>query len=122
MLHLQKRTQSNDGEFSPCLGSYEEDIYDSVAFSGGNPWFLTTLAGAEYLYSIIPRIVSPMSNRGFNLSHDFFKAYMVPPDIVVFQEVLGLGNGHEEMGVRSCEGCRCEVELGAKIPIGFGFE
>jgi glucoamylase len=87
----------NDGEFSPCFGRYQEDIYDGVAFSGGNPWFLTTLAGAEYLYSIIPYILSPVSNRGFNLSHDFFKAYLIPPDVVTFQEILGLETEREEL-------------------------
>ena len=49
----------NRREFSPCFGRYEEDIYDGNGFSGGNPWFLTTLAAAEYLYTIIPHILHP---------------------------------------------------------------
>ena len=27
----------NDGEFSPCFGRHEEDIYDGIAFFGGQP-------------------------------------------------------------------------------------
>jgi len=87
----------NDGEFSPCFGRYEEDIYDGIGFSGGNPWFLTTLAGAEYLYSIIPHILNPATNRGFNLSHDLFKAYTVPSDVVTFQQFLLLENEREDL-------------------------
>ncbi len=30
-----------------ALGRYPEDIYDGVGFSGGNPWFISTLAIAE---------------------------------------------------------------------------
>jgi glucoamylase len=32
-----------------ALGRYPEDIYDGVGFSGGNPWFISTLAAAEFL-------------------------------------------------------------------------
>jgi len=31
-----------------AIGSYPEDVYDGFGFSGGNPWFLTTHAFAEY--------------------------------------------------------------------------
>lgn len=31
-----------------AIGRYPEDIYDGVGFNGGNPWFLTTAAFAEY--------------------------------------------------------------------------
>ena len=33
------------------IGRYPEDVYDGNGFSGGNPWFLTTLAVAEVLYN-----------------------------------------------------------------------
>jgi len=79
----------NHGEFSPCFGRYEEDIYDGNGFSGGNPRLLNTLAAAKYLYYIIPHILNPMK-RGFNLSHLFFEAYNIPRDAVEFQHVLGL--------------------------------
>jgi glucoamylase len=79
----------NEGQFSPCFGRYEEDVYDGIAFSKANPWFLTTLAAAEYLYTIIPHILQP-TNKGFNLSHPFFEAYSPPPDVINFQHVLGL--------------------------------
>jgi glucoamylase len=77
------------GEFSPCFGRYEEDVYDGIGFSAGNPWFLTTLAAAEYLYAIIPHILQP-TRKGFNLSHPFFAAYSPPPDVINFQHILGL--------------------------------
>jgi glucoamylase len=31
-----------------AIGRYPEDVYDGFGFSGGNPWFLTTHAFAEY--------------------------------------------------------------------------
>lgn len=86
----------NKGEFSPCFGRYEEDIYDGTGFSGGNPWFLNTLAAAEYLYSIIPHILNP-TKRGFNLSHPFFEAYSISKDTVEFQHVLGLQTERNEL-------------------------
>ncbi len=33
---------------TPIIGRYPEDVYDGFGFSGGNPWFLTTHAYAEY--------------------------------------------------------------------------
>ena len=86
----------NRVEFSPCFGRYEEDIYDGNGFSGGNPWFLTTLAAAEYLYTIIPHILHP-TGRGFNLSHPFFDAYFPPLDVIAFQYILGLESEREEI-------------------------
>jgi GH15 family glucan-1,4-alpha-glucosidase len=86
----------NRKEFSPCFGRYEEDIYDDNGFSGGNPWFLTTLAAAEYLYSIIPHILHP-TGRGFNLSHPFFDAYSLPLDVVEFQFILGMENERQNL-------------------------
>ena len=86
----------NHGEFSPCFGRYEEDVYDGNGFGGGNPWFLNTLAAAEYLYNIIPHILNP-TKRGFNLSHPFFEAYAIPRDTIEFQHVLGLELEREEL-------------------------
>ncbi len=37
---------------APAVGRYPEDVYDGVGFSGGNPWFLATLAYAEWLSRI----------------------------------------------------------------------
>ena len=31
-----------------ALGRYPQDIYDGAGFGGGNPWFLSTLAAAEF--------------------------------------------------------------------------
>ena len=46
---INRVNQNRDGEFmGPALGRYPEDIYDGVGFSGGNPWFLATLAAAEF--------------------------------------------------------------------------
>lgn len=38
----------NRNESVPAIGRYPEDVYDGFGFSGGNPWFLTTHAYAEY--------------------------------------------------------------------------
>jgi glucoamylase len=35
-----------------ALGRYPEDVYAGTDFNGGNPWVLTTLAGAEYCYRL----------------------------------------------------------------------
>lgn len=37
-----------------AVGRYPEDIYDGVGTSIGNPWFITTLTMAEYLYRLDP--------------------------------------------------------------------
>jgi glucoamylase len=86
----------NRDQFSPCFGRYEEDIYDGNGFNGGNPWFLNTLAAAEYLYSIIPHILRP-TKTGFNLSHPFFAAYAIPQEAVEFQHILGLETEREQL-------------------------
>lgn len=39
-----------------AIGRYPEDVYDGVGFTGGNPWFLTTLGMAEYLYEVAAEI------------------------------------------------------------------
>jgi len=94
----------NNVTFSPCFGRYEEDIYDGIDMSIANPWFLNTLAAAEYLYAIIPHILSP-TEGGFNLSHPFFRAYVIPEDVVTFQFVLGMENEREVIA--------CKVALDA---------
>lgn len=33
------------------VGRYAEDVYDGVGFTGGNPWYITTLAVANVLYA-----------------------------------------------------------------------
>ncbi|KAI7966267.1 hypothetical protein MJO29_002015 [Puccinia striiformis f. sp. tritici] len=38
-----------------AVGRYPEDIYDGVSTSIGNPWFITTLTMAEYLYRLSPK-------------------------------------------------------------------
>jgi glucoamylase len=35
-----------------ALGRYPEDLYTGADFSGGNPWVLTTLAGAEFNFRL----------------------------------------------------------------------
>jgi hypothetical protein len=57
---------------------------------------LTTLAAAEYLYTIIPHILHP-TGKGFNLSHPFFKAYSPPPDVIDFQYILGLESERKDL-------------------------
>lgn len=36
----------------PAIGRYPEDIYNGVSTSRGNPWFLTTLAMAQYCFTV----------------------------------------------------------------------
>jgi glucoamylase len=38
----------NRNQQTAVIGRYPEDVYDGFGFSGGNPWFLTTHAYAEY--------------------------------------------------------------------------
>ncbi|OAV97173.1 hypothetical protein PTTG_02745 [Puccinia triticina 1-1 BBBD Race 1] len=38
-----------------AVGRYPEDIYDGVSTSIANPWFITTLTMAEYLYRLNPK-------------------------------------------------------------------
>jgi glucoamylase len=65
---------STPGEaLGPALGRYPEDIYDGAGFSGGNPWFLSTLAAAElycdlaktgaYSRSLAQSLAIPQFNR-----------------------------------------------------------
>ncbi len=37
---------------APAIGRYPEDRYNGIGVSQGNPWFLTTLAFAEYCYRV----------------------------------------------------------------------
>jgi glucoamylase len=47
---LNRNLRGRSGEaLGVSLGRYPEDIYDGSGFSGGNPWFLSTLASAEFL-------------------------------------------------------------------------
>jgi len=89
----------NAGHFSPCFGRYEQDRYDGVDMSIANPWFLNTLAAAEYLYTIIPYILNPTLTHAnaFNLSHPFFEAYQVTDDISTYQNVLGLETERQDI-------------------------
>lgn len=43
-------------QHAPAIGRYPEDVYGGASFDGGNPWFLTTLAVAEYYFEISQRI------------------------------------------------------------------
>ena len=93
---------------SPCFGRYEEDRYDGIGISIAHPWFLNTLAAAEYLYSIIPHILTP-AKHGFNLSHPFFQAYFVAEDVVAFQFVLGMENERELLA------CKVALDADARL-------
>ena len=37
---------------APAIGRYPEDVYNGVNDSRGNPWFLTTLAMAQYCFTV----------------------------------------------------------------------
>lgn len=40
-------------DMAPGIGRYPEDVYDGNGFGGGNPWFLTTFAAAEYYCTLV---------------------------------------------------------------------
>lgn len=53
-------------ELAPALGRYPEDVYDGNGFSGGNPWFISTHAAAEFYceYSKnLKKTNAPLSKR-----------------------------------------------------------
>ena len=39
---------NQDSKVAPAIGRYPEDVYNGTGTSEGNPWFLTTLAYAEF--------------------------------------------------------------------------
>ncbi len=45
---LYEINRSDTGAQGVALGRYPEDRYDGNGFTGGNPWFLSTLAAAEF--------------------------------------------------------------------------
>jgi glucoamylase len=51
---INQESKSNPA-LGHALGRYPEDLYDGAGFSGGNPWFLSTLAAAE-LYCDLAKI------------------------------------------------------------------
>lgn len=42
----------NKNKSVPVIGRYSEDVYDGFGFSGGNPWFISTHAHAEFYCKI----------------------------------------------------------------------
>ncbi len=50
----------NNPQYAPAIGRYTEDVYSGNGFDGGNPWFLTTLAVAEFYF------LKAGSSRNFN--------------------------------------------------------
>jgi glucoamylase len=51
---INQESKSNPA-LGHALGRYPEDLYDGAGFSGGNPWFLSTLAAAE-LYCDLAKV------------------------------------------------------------------
>ena len=47
-----------------AIGRYPQDVYDGAGFGGGNPWFLSTLAAAEF-YCDLARISNGPSKKSF---------------------------------------------------------
>ncbi|KAB8556618.1 hypothetical protein FH972_025655 [Carpinus fangiana] len=48
---ISSKTKNAAGlPLAPPVGRYPEDVYDGVATSQGNPWYMTTATVAEYLY------------------------------------------------------------------------
>ncbi len=51
----RRRFDFDDAILAPAIGRYPEDVYDGNGFSGGHPWFLATLAYAEWTSKIARR-------------------------------------------------------------------
>jgi glucoamylase len=52
-----------DARLGTALGRYPEDKYTGRSFEGGNPWVLTTLAGAEYYYRLASQAAPKAASR-----------------------------------------------------------
>lgn len=66
----------NQGEATPVIGRYPEDVYDGFGFSGGHPWFIATHGYAEYyckLANISSRSHSALLQTGRNYLHRVLK-------------------------------------------------
>lgn len=54
-----------------ALGRYPEDIYDGVATSEGNPWFLSTCQGATLLYRLVHSLTNQKQDLLIQLDGDY---------------------------------------------------
>ena len=70
----------NNGKLWPrgvALGRYPEDIYDGRGFTGGNPWFLCTLAASEFLLRLITEYQRTRSDILIGMeSRDFWSSVL----------------------------------------------
>jgi glucoamylase len=60
-----------DARLGTALGRYPEDKYTGRSFEGGNPWVLTTLAGAEVNYRLASK-AAPKAARLYLAAGDRF--------------------------------------------------
>ena len=67
-------SKSAPGPLAPAIGRYPEDRYDGVGASEGNPWFLTTLAMAEYYYTVAEELGAAHEVRITALNKPFLAA------------------------------------------------
>jgi glucoamylase len=56
-------------ELAPALGRYPEDVYDGNGFSGGNPWFISTHAAAEFYCEYSKKLKK--SNAPLSMQEEF---------------------------------------------------
>jgi len=62
LASFQNLYKINGGAQYALLGRYQEDIYDGIGTSQGNPWILTTHGFAEYLYTIAAKLNKELAN------------------------------------------------------------
>lgn len=80
-------TQDNEGRpLGLAVGRYQEDTYDGVNNSRGNPWYLATSAIAEYVYKVSSAFkkkgVIPVTKRSMSFFKDFLGLSSVYPGAV----------------------------------------
>ena len=79
-----------------AIGRYPEDVYDGVGFGGGNPWFLTTLGYAEFMYKLAQSYliqgeikIDSTNLKFFNrLGYKLPAGTVIEPESVFYKEIL----------------------------------
>jgi len=80
-----------------AVGRYPEDIYDGVSTSIGNPWYITTLTMAEYMYRLsrMTELEQYHPSSGKNVTARMIGDQFVQ---IVRNAVMSNGSMHEQFG------------------------
>ena len=84
---INSMTQDKKGRpLGLAIGRYQEDTYDGVYNSRGNPWYLATAAIAEYCYKVSlsfkKKGIVPVTQRSLSFFKDFLGLSSVYPGAV----------------------------------------